>query len=119
MILVDTSVWIDFLNVGSPELAEALEASLVATHPMVIGEIALGSIREREKVLSLLTRLPQVAVARHREVMALVEAHELYGLGLALVDVHLLASARLTPHTSIWSRDQRLMRAAVKLKVAP
>jgi predicted nucleic acid-binding protein len=51
MKLVDTSIWIDHLRQGSVELGEALQRGEVLTQPFVIGEIALGSLRQREVVL--------------------------------------------------------------------
>ncbi|MGH7735686.1 MAG: type II toxin-antitoxin system VapC family toxin, partial [Gemmatimonadales bacterium] len=51
MILVDTSVWVDHLRVGDEALARRLEAGEVLTHPFVIGEIALGDLRQRAIVL--------------------------------------------------------------------
>ncbi|WP_425356685.1 hypothetical protein [methane-oxidizing endosymbiont of Gigantopelta aegis] len=40
MILVDTSVWVDFLRAGDLHVSHLLEASSVCMHPMVIGELA-------------------------------------------------------------------------------
>lgn len=45
MILVDTSIWIDHLGRGEPQLAQALELRVVIVHPWIIGEIALGNLR--------------------------------------------------------------------------
>ncbi len=118
MILVDTSVWIDHLHRKSSRLAAALEDSLVLTHPMIIGELALGTIANRTQVLTLLSSLPQPKLALHPEVMTMVNAHELHGLGLALVDAHLLASVRITAGASLWSHDKRLMRVATSMGVA-
>lgn len=74
MILVDTSVWIDHLQVGEPALTNLLEEAEVCVHPLVVGELALGSIRDRGSVLPLLANLPVAAVASHLEVLQLVEA---------------------------------------------
>ncbi len=51
MILVDTSVWIDHLHRSCPQLVDLLEQAAVVTHPMAGGELALGSIRDRDTVL--------------------------------------------------------------------
>ena len=118
MILVDTSIWIDHLHRSEPALVRLLELGDVGTHPMVIGELALGSLRDRATVLGLLDALPQTAVATHSEVRAFVEARELHGIGLNLVDVHLLAGAVLTAGTQLWTRDRRLREAAASLGLA-
>ncbi len=44
MILVDTSVWIDHLHSADPHLVELPNRDEVGCHPLVIEEIALGSI---------------------------------------------------------------------------
>lgn len=117
MILVDTAIWIDHLRAAEPDLVDALNRSQVAQHPMVIGELALGTLRERERVLRLLTELPTMPVATHAEVMSFVEAHELHGKGLSLVHAHLLASVIVAPGSSLWTRDKRLSAAARRFGV--
>lgn len=112
MLLVDTSVWIDHLHRGEPRLEKALGDMEVACHPMVIGELALGTLRDRASVLGLLADLPVVTVASHTEMLTLVERHKLHGRGLGVVDAHLVASARLSPAVTIWTRDKRLKAAA-------
>jgi predicted nucleic acid-binding protein len=116
-MLVDTSVWIDHLHRGERELVRALNASLVVQHPMVIGELSLGNLRERSVVLELLGNLPSSPIASHSEVARFVEAHALYGRGLSLDDAHLLASVVLAPGTTLWTRDKRLREAADQLGV--
>lgn len=117
-ILVDTSVWIDHLHRGERQLQELLEAGLVVAHPMVIGELALGSIRDRTTVLGLLADLPASPVATDAEVLALIEARGLMGTGLSLVDTHLLASALVAGDVRIWTRDRRLANAATAASAA-
>ena len=112
MILADTSVWVDHLRHGDDALAALLERRQVVVHPWVIGELALGSIRNRQVILGSLGELPAAVVADHAEVMALVERHQLWSLGVGYVDVHLLASVLLTPDTHLWSRDRALADAA-------
>lgn len=118
MILIDTSVWIDHLHRAVPQVAELLERNDVATHPMVIGELALGSIADRGTFLGLLSALPAATEATQQEVMAFVTTRRLYGRGLSLVDAHLLASAMLSDGMILWTRDQRLSRAALEFGVA-
>lgn len=117
MILVDTSVWIDHLHRSDPLLVELLGRWSVIRHPMVVGELALGTLKNRRAVLDALGGLPVVTAASHEEVAVFVEAHALWGKGLSLVDAHLLASALLSPGTLLWTRDRRLRSAADTLGV--
>jgi predicted nucleic acid-binding protein len=118
MILVDTSIWIDHLHRTEPRLVALLEDAEVCVHPMIIGELALGSLRDRSVVLSLLGDLPGIAVAAHAEVLRFIESQALYGIGLSLVDAHLLAALRLSSTAKLWTRDRRLQSAAKRLGVA-
>jgi predicted nucleic acid-binding protein len=117
MILVDTSVWIDHLHRSEPALVGLLDSSRVLQHPMVLGELALGSMRNREELLGSLTGLPSARIAAHDEVMRFIEQRQLYGGDLSLVDVHLLASVLLTPGTGLWTRDKRLRASADSLGI--
>ncbi|MCW4461857.1 type II toxin-antitoxin system VapC family toxin [Sphingomonas sp. BT-65] len=118
MILADTTIWIDHLRHGDPLMAERLQSGLIFTHPFVIGEIALGSLRRREDILRALRRLPATTRARDEEVQILIERQPLYNLGIGYVDAHLLAAVRLTPGLRLWTRDRRLHGAALNLGVA-
>jgi predicted nucleic acid-binding protein len=117
MILVDTSVWIEHLRRGEARLVAALSDGLVRIHPCIIGEIALGSLRQRELILGALNAIPPVTVATDGEVHALVEVEHLFGLGIGFVDVHLLAALRLTPGVRLWTLDKRLAAVADRLGV--
>ncbi|MDM0079005.1 type II toxin-antitoxin system VapC family toxin [Variovorax sp. J31P179] len=118
MILVDTSVWIDHLAHGDARLQTLLEDGEVLTHPYVIGEIALGSLPRRQETLSALQALPAIDIASADEAMAFLHGEQLFGMGIGYVDLHLLAATRLEPAARLWTRDKRLLQAAVKLKLA-
>ena len=117
MILIDSSVWVDHLRNGDPILASLLNAGGVLAHPFVIGELALGSLRQRALILGALRDLPQAIVAQDAEVADFIERNALFGFGIGYVDAHLLASAKLTPNASLWTRDRRLHEAAMRLGV--
>ena len=68
MILVDTSVWIEHLRSGNEILSALLGGGEVLGHPFVVGELALGNLRQRDDILRALRRLPQATSASHREV---------------------------------------------------
>lgn len=116
-MLVDTSIWIAHLRRSDPDLEHLLDEGLVLTHPFVIGELACGSLAHRVTVLALLTDLPVALVATHEEAMALMDRHHLSGSGLGWIDIHLLASAKLSGQ-SLWTADKRLRAAALKLRLA-
>jgi predicted nucleic acid-binding protein len=115
MIIVDTSVWIDHLRSGDTVLADLLGSGRVLAHSFITGEIALGSLRQRDTVLGSLSDLPQATLASDDEVLMLIERGKLYGIGIGYVDAHLLAAARLTAGTLIWTRDRRLRQASARL----
>lgn len=118
MILVDSSVWIAHLRHGLPKLTERLNAAEVLGHPMVIGELALGNLRQRSLIIGSLSDLPKAGVATDDEVLSFIERLRLFGLGIGYVDVHLLASTRLTPDTRLWTLDRRLADAAGRFGLA-
>lgn len=117
MILVDTSIWIDHLRAGDPDLIGLLEHRRVLGHSWVTGELALGQLSGRREILTLLGNLPQATIANASEVMALIENRQLYGIGIGFVDAQLLASTLLTTDAGLWARDKRLQSAAAKLGI--
>ncbi len=120
MILVDTSVWVDFFR-GSNRaaaLAEHLESNLVLLHPWVLGELALGGLGpRREAVIADLKRLPTAPLVADEEVLELILVRRLSGRGIGWVDVHLLAAALLAG-CGLWTFDGRLGGVALEFGVA-
>ncbi|HDR14348.1 MAG TPA: type II toxin-antitoxin system VapC family toxin [Desulfobacteraceae bacterium] len=117
MVLVDTSIWVDHLRRGNPRLEALLMEALVACHPYVVGELACGTLQNRVGILSLLGSLPQAPVISQEELLHFIDLHALAGLGIGFVDIHLLASARLSD-MPLWTADKRLARAAEDLGLA-
>ncbi|MEM9988720.1 MAG: type II toxin-antitoxin system VapC family toxin [Pseudomonadota bacterium] len=118
MLLVDTSVWVDHLRNENNKLQYDLLQNKVLTHPHIIGEISLGSLKNRRLVLSLLKELPFAAVAQDSEVQEMIERQKLYGKVIGYVDAHLLAATLITPGTQLWTKDKRLHEMALELDVA-
>ena len=108
MILVDTSVWVDYFRRGEPHLLDALNNGLVLMHPFVLGELACGNLKRRTEVLSLMSELPVAAIATEDEALELIDRRRLMGRGIGYIDVHLLASVVLTATATLWTRDKRL-----------
>jgi predicted nucleic acid-binding protein len=117
MILVDTSVWIDYLRAGDDALASLLNSSRVLMHPFVLGELACGNLNNRLEVLALLKDLPRSPVATDDEVLYFIEQHELMGRGIGHIDAHLLAAVALNGSSKLWTRDKRLQTVAASLSL--
>lgn len=117
MILADTSVWIDHLRSGDKEMREQLSRGNIVAHPFITTELALGSLKERAKMLALLDLLPTVRVAQDSEVRAMIEARRLYNVGIGLTDAHLIAAAFINPATLLWTRDKPLRKIAEGLGI--
>lgn len=118
-VLADTSVWIDHLKKGEARLAELLEHNRVLMHPFVLGELACGNLKNRQKLLGLLDDLPFAVVASDDEVLSFIENHSLMGQGIGYIDAHLLAAARLNAEACLWTRDRGLEKQAIRLSVSP
>jgi predicted nucleic acid-binding protein len=117
LILADTSVWIDHFRSGNHDLRQALNKGEIVTHPWIIAELALGSLRERAKTLAMLDLLPQVRVAQTGELRLMIETRRLYSLGIGLIDVHLIASAFMSAPVALWTKDKRLREVARRLGI--
>jgi predicted nucleic acid-binding protein len=115
-MLVDTSIWAGHLRSHDAHLEWLLKRNLVMTHPFVIGEIALSTMKNRKAVLGSLLNLPAVFVATDQEVLGLIEREGLFSSGIGYVDVHLLAAARLSG-ARLWTGELRLAGAAARLGV--
>ncbi len=118
MILVDTSVWIDHYKGVDTRLPSLLARREVLMHDFVIGELAVGSLRDRETVLRALLRLPRAPPVSISETLDLLQRESLFSSGLGFVDVSLLASTLAAPGTLLWASDVRLHDRAEQLNVA-
>jgi predicted nucleic acid-binding protein len=117
MILVDTSVWIDHLRAPDAHLSALLSTISVGTHPWVIGELACGNLKNRAAILGDLQFLPHLYLATDAEVLLFIEQNRLMGQGIGYIDMHILASAKLSG-VNLWTRDKRLMRVASDLQIS-
>jgi predicted nucleic acid-binding protein len=114
MRLADTSVWIDHFHRSDLQLTQTIENGQLVCHPAVIGELAMGSLRNRTAVIGFLQAQRMVHVATHDEVMAMVEVHKLHGMGIGYTDAHLLASTLIDSRAALWTRDKRLQSVGKK-----
>ena len=114
MVLVDTSVWVSHFRDGNDELASLLNDGRVLCHPLIVGELACGNLKDRAVILSFLQLLPMSIEAEHAEVLSFIEDNRLMGKGMGYVDVHLITSAVLTG-VPIWTLDKKLAQTADSL----
>ena len=117
MVIVDTSIWVTHLRRGSRHLEELLLDAKVVCHPLVVGELACGNLKNKDEFLSLLQSLPMAPVVVLDELLYFIERHRLMGKGIGFVDANLLASARLAG-ILLWTSDRILRSAATELEVA-
>lgn len=117
MVIVDTSVWVYHLRSGDRHLSFLLEEGKVVCHPFIIGELACGNLKNRRQILGLLQALPSIPPVDNEELLFFIEQNKLMGTGIGLIDVHLLASARLS-RIALWTSDTKLRSTAGKLKLS-
>ena len=117
MIVVDYSIWIDHIHRPNPHLGELLLRDDATMHPHVLGEICLGSIRNREVVIDRLLMLPVPNVAKEGHLLHMIETEGLSCTGIGYTDAHLLASALLSPDGKLWTKNKALFTQAQRLGV--
>lgn len=117
MILVDSSIWIDHFRKAEPKLVELLGKEAVVVHPYVLGELACGTLRQRKEIISLLHALPQALKVDDDEILFFIEERRLFGRGIGLIDIHLLASCLIGEH-QLWTKDRRLKAIAGTMQIA-
>ena len=118
MIIVDSAVWIDHHHKGIDQLWELMQLEAAMMHPYVLGEIALGSLRNHADFIAAARDLPQPPIAETPEVLNLIVNGGLHSSGIGYVDAHLLASTMLIPNGALWTRDRRLHAVAERLEIA-
>jgi len=117
VILADTSVWVDHFRGGNITLEGLLNSSQILMHPMVVAELALGSLADRKQTLADLDMLPQALVARLDEVRQMIETRQLQSQGIGLTDAHLIAAMFLNSPALLWTRDKRLRSVAERFGI--
>ena len=118
MILVDTSVWVDYLRNGESNLEELINTNQVCMHSAIIGELACGNLQNRKDRINDWKALPTISELQNGDVIALIENKKLMGKGIGLIDAHLLGAVLNQPGTLIWTRDRKLLNITTALGVA-
>jgi len=116
MVLVDTSVWVSYLRNGDVGFEKLLNDGEVVCHPLIVGELACGNLKNRHEILMYLESLPMAVLAEDGEVLKFIENHQLMGKGLGYIDVHLIAAAVLTD-VPLWTFDKTLDKITKKIGI--
>ncbi len=118
-VLVDTSIWVHHFRSRNEGLVALIESDLALTHPMVVAELACGSLDgSRIQTLSNIEYLKNSNNLSLRKVRDFIEFEKLHELGCGIVDLMLLASAVSTPATELWTYDKSLASLCSRFGVA-
>ena len=111
-IMPDTCMWIHHYDRKNPVLKTyLLRGDDIVTHDMIKGELVMGTLKDRQRVITEVNELECIDTLDAGIVRAMVEKHQLYGLGLQWVDVNLLCSA-IANNCAIVTTDRRLERVS-------
>ena len=116
-VVGDTNIWVFHWRHPNRLLTDMVADGEIWTHPIVIGELSMGTLRNREQTLWDLTRLGRPPLATDAETRQMVEARRLWGRGIGWNDAKILASV-VIGGCLLWTRDIRLDEIAEELKVA-
>ena len=116
-VLVDTCVWVKHFRLRNEHLMALLVDGEVLSHPLVVGELAMGCLRDRHRTLWDLSRLGRPPIATDAETLQMVEARRLWGRGIQWNDANILASTVISG-ALLWTTDARLAKIAAECGVA-
>ena len=116
-VVVDANIWVHHWRTPNLLLMDMMADGEIWTHPIVIGELSMGTLRNREMTLWDLTRLGRPPLATDVETRQMVEARRLWGRGIGWNDAKILASV-VIGGCYLWTRDRRLDEIAAELGVA-
>lgn len=116
MILIDTSVWVDYFK-GKPHLGHLstlINENRIVSHPWILGELTMGNLEpKRDEALRGIQALRSLKVYDVPELLDFVETEKLYGKGLALIDIQLLY-ASIQEDCLLWTIDKILHNTATR-----
>jgi predicted nucleic acid-binding protein len=115
-VLVDTCVWVKHFRQRDPRLMALLEDGEVLSHPLVVGELSMGGLKDRSHALWNLSRLGRPPLASDAETMQMVDARRLWGRGIQWNDAKILASA-VIGGVKLWTVDYALAEIAREMRV--
>jgi predicted nucleic acid-binding protein len=109
-----------FLRGAEPyatNLAGLLSNDEVLGHDFVYGELLIGDLGGRTRLLADYKVMRQADLIANHEVAEFVRHHKINGLGIGWIDAHLLASA-IVAGSRLWTADRPLLAVAQDLGVA-
>jgi predicted nucleic acid-binding protein len=116
-VLVDTCVWVRHFRQRNPLLVDMLVDGEVWCHPIVVGELSMGTLKNRAQTLLDLIQLDRPPIATFDETRQMVESRRLWGRGIQWNDAQILASAVIA-EVPLWTFDERLKEMAMDLGVS-
>lgn len=117
VVLADTNIWCRYFREGQSTLSSLIEYDFLAIHPLVIGELSVGNLPNRQQTITDLNALHPVQPASFSEIHHLIEKNQLWGKGLQWNDVAILASVVASENVLLWTEDKRLAEAAGQFHV--
>lgn len=120
VVVIDTSIWIDFLRGNEDRVGAWLAKDAIVQHPYVTAEIGMGSFRsvaDRAKTLDFLASFAQADVPDSLALDRFVEERGLFGSGIGFPDASLLLATLSIANASLWTRDKSLLKQASRLDV--
>ena len=117
LVLVDTNIWVQHFRATIPELVTHSHAGAVVTHSVIVGELAVGGLRNRLQTLPELRGLTSITECTTEATLDFLERHNLFNIGLSWGDVQILATANING-IPIWTLDQRLHQRAYALNLS-
>jgi len=112
IILADTNIWCNYFRQGEPTLSKLIEFDFLAIHPLVIGELSVGTLPSRQQTVKDLHAFPALRPATYQETHHLIEENKLWGKGLQWNDLAILASVLASDGVLLWTEDKRLAKVA-------
>jgi predicted nucleic acid-binding protein len=116
-VLADTCVWVKHFRQRNALLAAMLEDGEIWCHPIVVGELTMGTLKNRQQTIFDLSQLSRPPLASFSETRQMVESRKLWGRGIQWNDARILASSILG-EIPLWTFDLRLKEIARELGVA-
>ena len=118
MILIDTSVWIEFFKqnpVYATDLETLLSKRMVVTIEPIFSELIYGARndKERKRILSYWNLLPKIAFTAGSllSVADFANQHNYHNPGIGLIDA-VIVKAAVENHCKIWTLDGRIVKGA-------
>jgi predicted nucleic acid-binding protein len=114
--LIDTSIWVNHFRTSDEHVLSLAASHEAATHPFVIGELAVGNLKNRAQTLEDLFSLEQPSLPSEDEVHELLESRKLWGKGIGWIDLHILAATKLAGW-SLYTADAPMAAAARQIGI--